>query len=285
MLSNFPAALTVHPSGSLLKYEPIEIEQWDNDPRGIVWLWEPYRTGESYCMGIDPTVGRTGWSRHLRVEADRKTNNGSIEILRRGRNGRPDVQVAEYASPVDPFELADIANILGRIYTNEEEEQCECIIEVQPGPGIGTMQRLIEHGYTNLWRWQYYAEFGSPQTKSPGWFATPRSNRDLWVKASRHINLKHVQVNSPFLADELADCRFNEVKQYAENPNDERGHGDRVRAFMLDIWAINRWSMEVESIEQTVTTEKEVDWQSTDMTMEEIYSQWDDAVTRLGSAG
>lgn len=274
----FSDAYTVSNSGSLLKMNP-ELE-YDGDPRGIMWMFEPPQKAHTYVMGIDVAVGRTGWNRYSRVKDDNKTDNGAIEIIRMGRFGNPDVQVAEFAAPCDPFELGDIANMLGRLYSGTEEDQCKCIIEVQPGPGFGTLQRMLEAGYTNHFRWEYYADSPVSQTRGIafGWHASNRTNRDLWVKASRHINLRNAIVRSPFLVEEYADCRMNLDKNWAENPG---GHDDRVRAFNLAIWCANGWSMNVErTTEHVRQTAQEVDWQATDMGYDEIRRSWADMLER-----
>jgi hypothetical protein len=74
---------TVSHVGSLDKMEPIE---YDGDPRGIVWIWEPAISGATYVIGVDPTVGRTGWNRYSRVKEDAKTDNGAIEVIKVGKN-------------------------------------------------------------------------------------------------------------------------------------------------------------------------------------------------------
>jgi len=279
-MSNFPSTYTIGSSGSLSRMETAE---WDADPRGILWMWEPPSKSSSYCMGVDVAVGRTGWNRYNRVREDHKTDNGAIEILRIGRNGAPDHQVAEFAAPIDPFELGDVANLMGRLYAGTEDDQCKCIIEVHPGPGFGTLQRMLEAGYTNHFRWEYYADAPAAPTRTLafGWHASQRTNRDLWVKASRHLNLRNVHIRSPWLAEEYADCRMDQDKQYADNPG---GHDDRVRAMNLAIWQANGWSFSVERTTEPVRPNtKMVDWQNTDMGHDEIMADWANALDRLGN--
>ena len=275
-MSYFGVLYTVGASGRL---EKLGTEEYDGDARGILWMWEPPEKSFTYCMGIDPTVGRTGWNRFARSKEDLKTDNAAIEVVKIGKNGNPDTQVAEFAAPVDATEIGEIANVLGRMYAGTEEDQCKCILEIFPGPGGMTMQRMLELGYTNQFRWEYYADSPASPTKSIGWHASPRTNRDLWVKASRHINLKQVRVRSPFLAEEYADCRMNLEKQYGENPT---GHDDRVRAFNLALWVANSWSMDVERTQETVRKDVPmVDPQLTDMTMNEIQEMYAESWGKL----
>jgi hypothetical protein len=275
-MSHFPSIFTVGRVGHLDKMNP---DEWDGDPRGIVWIFEPPFSGNTYVLGCDPTVGRTGWNRFARVKEDAKTDNGAIEVIKVGKNGKKDVQVAEYAAPVDAFDLAYVVNVIGRLYAGTDEDQCKVIIEVFPGPGAGTLQQCLELGYTNHFRWEYYGDTIATPTRAMGWHASNRTNRDLWVKASRHMVLQRVIVKSPWLVEELADARMNIEKNYAENPG---GHDDRVRAFCLALWIANSWSMNIERTQEKIGTAEAVDWQLSDMGLEEIYEGWNATLDRMG---
>ena len=288
----FAEMFQIGTAGTLDRMDPVA--EYDGDPRGIAWIVEPPQKSATYVMGIDPTLGRTGWNRYNRVKQDKMTNNGAIEIIRIGREfwdkeGKPqrtpDTQVCEYAAPIDAFELGYVANLLGRLYAGVDEDQCQCILEVYPGPGGMTMRQLVDLGYVNLWKWQYYAELNAQQGKSVGWTATAKSVRDLWVKSSRHLILDRVRILSPFLIEEYGDARMNEVKGYAESISNESGHGDRMRAFNLALWAGNKWDMEVERTEERVSTQGAIDPQASDMTWEQITEAWETGLDRMYSQG
>ncbi len=284
-MANFPTALSIGQSGNIQRMETAE---YDDDPRGVVWMWSPPMKHRKYVMGIDPTVGRTGWNRYARSKEDSKTDNGCIQVVMLGRRNsghdEPDQQVCEYAAPVDPFELGYIANIIGRMYAGVEEDQCGCITEVHPGPGTSTFRQMIELGYTNHFRWERYADTAVSSTKQLGWIATPTTNRDLWVKSSRHLNLRNAIVRSPWLAEEYADCRMNPDKQYAENPG---GHDDRVRAFNLALWMANGWSLSLERTEEEVVemVSEPPSLQASDCTMEEMEESWERTMDRISGGG
>ena len=268
-MSFFPLLFTIGKAGRMQKMEP---KEFDGDPRGVIWIWEPPIPSATYVLGCDPAVGRTGWNRYLRTREDAKTDNGAIEIVKVGKWGAKDIQVAEFAAPVDAFDLGYIVNLMGRLYAGADEDQCKCIIEVFPGPGAGTLQQCLELGYTNHFKWEYYGDTPATPTRAMGWHASPRTNRDLWAKASRHIHLDNVLIRSPWLVEEYADCRMNVLKEYAENPS---GHDDRVRAMNLALWIANSWSMNVSRTEEKVATAEIVEWQSSDMSMDEIHASWD----------
>ena len=285
----FPPTYAIANSGQLERMDPAL--EYDGDPRGITWIFEPPNRTSTYMMGVDPTLGRTGWSRYSRVKEDRRTNNGAIEIVRVGKDiilpdgtpsRTPDIQVCEYAAPIDAFELGFVANILGRLYAGTEEDQCEAILEVYPGPGGMTMRQMVDLGYTNLWRWQYYADLMMGESKV-GWQATTKSVRDLWAKSARHLILRRVKIHSPFLVEEYADARMNDVKGYAESPNNDKGHGDRMRAFNLALWAGNKWDMDIERTKEDVTQaqQKVMDPQRSDMSMSQIMDQWNRQLDKM----
>lgn len=254
---------------------------WDRDPRGMVLVFEPPRPTESYVMGIDPTVGIVGWNRQLRTQDDIRVDNGAIEIIRIGRRGKPDIQVCEYAAPIDPEDLADVANLLGRFYGgNDEDGQALSIIEVYPGPGLMTQRKMINsYGYYRHFVWKYLDTMLPKATSSIGWQSSPKSVRDLWIRGTRHISLEKLRVTSPYLAEELAHCEADELKMTAKASSGK--HDDRVRAVLMAIWAAHDWDNPIEEVKTEVTVGKEPDWQRSDISAEKMYDAWNDQWERL----
>lgn len=278
----------VYQVGQQGRIAPADEFQIDSDPRGLLFLIEPPNPSATYVMGIDPSVGIVNWDRLLRSQDDIQTDNGAIEILRVGRSEPglpdfiPDRQVAEFAAPVDPETLADVANLLGRIYAgNSEDGQCLSIIEVYPGPGLLTLRRMIErHGYTNqyIWRNQWDA-LVAKTTSYYGWTANTKTVRDLWIKCSRHVQKGGVRVSSPWLVEEWADCEMDPNKMYAKAMYGS--HDDRVRAINLSIWAAHDWSFDVETQVETVQGGPAAEWQASDCTAEMMYEQWEERFAKL----
>lgn len=294
-MSFFPSMFQVGRDGRVDKADPAE---YDGDPRGFLWLWEPPMKQHTYVIGCDPTVGRTNWNRYARVREDSKTDNGVLEIVRIGKGrvsqctcqackaiaketpdmAMPDHQVGEYAAPVDAAELGGIINVVGRMFAGTEEDQAKVIIEVFPGPGALTLQTTLSLGYVAHFHWEYYGNTPATPTKALGWTASPRTNRDLWVKASRHITIKSAIIRSPWLVEEYSDARMDPDKQYAENPG---GHDDRVRAFNLALWVANSWSVNIERTQEKVSTVEAVDWQASDLSLDEIHDGWNNLFDRI----
>jgi len=254
------------------------------DPRGVIFLFEPPNPRATYVMGCDPTKGITGWSRELRTQDDSKTDNGAIEILRKGRSSSdPDIQVCEFAAPIDPYELAIYCNILGRLYGGADESgQALCIIEVWPGPGLPTQRELINRwGYTNLFVWKYLDSLSVRATHSLGWTSTQKSVRDLWIMGTRHIQGRHFIPNSPWLVEEMSDCETDPVKMSGKAIYGR--HDDRVRAVLMAIWAAHDWSFQVDIPENVdiETGAPGTDWQRSDISVEEMLSEWEEKFSRL----
>ena len=263
--------------GSDAKLMPATRMEIDDDARGLVWMFEPPRPRATYIMGIDPTVGIVDWDRSLRHVDDVRTDNGAIEIIRVGRLGDQDVQVCEYAAPIDPEALADVANGLGRLYGGDTDDtQCLCIIEVYPGPGLLTLRRMINHfGYTNQFVWKYLDSYAARQTASLGWTASPKSVRDLWIRGSRHIIQKKISLRSPWLVEEMSDCEKDPQRMAARAIFGS--HDDRVRAILLAIWAGHEWSSDIETEKvETGEGENQPDWQKSDITDRDLAIAWED---------
>jgi hypothetical protein len=190
------------------------------------------------------------------------------------------MQVAEWAGPVDAEGLADIANQVGRMYAGKEEDgQCECIIEVLPGPGLMMQQRMFSvHGYTNLFRWQQYGKLIPQETRDFGWYSNRQTVPLLWMRGTRHIQLSRIQLNSPALVDEMANAEMDLEKNRGKAIYG--AHDDRVTAILLAIWVANKWSVDIETERQDFrevdadTTQP--DWQGSAVTVEQMLEAWEE---------
>jgi len=281
-VSRQPTGWTIQGRHELLNVQNLP-NHLDNDPRGIIWMYEEPQTRATYVMGIDPTVGITNWDRSLRTIDDFKTDNGAIEILRVGRQGKPDVQVCEYAAPIDPEDLADVANALGRLYSGQDEnEQCLCIIEVYPGPGLLTLRKMInQYGYTNHFIWKYLDSYTTKPTNSLGWTASPKSVRDLWIRGSRHINRGGITIHSRHFVEEMTDAEQDPVKMTAKAAYG--AHDDRLRALLMAIWAAHDWSaqIETESHSRVESGVPAANWQTSDISTERLYESWEERFAEI----
>ncbi|HLZ39413.1 MAG TPA: hypothetical protein VKQ11_00530 [Candidatus Sulfotelmatobacter sp.] len=262
---------------------PCSASDLDSDPRGIIWIFEEPDPRGVYVMGVDPSGGIPLWNRYARTDSDHRTDNGAIQILKVGRGEEiPDKQVCEFAAPIDPEDLGEVANIVGRVYGGSSEEgQAKAIIEIQPGPGLLTQRKLISYGYTNLFVWSYLDGATLTRTNTMGWTSTPRTQRDLWLRSSRHMIHGLCDLSSPWLIEEMADAEMNMAKMRAQSVYGK--HDDRLMALMLAIWCAREWSLDVETVPSDLRTDaKPVDPQACDMTYSQMMDQWEEQFCALG---
>jgi hypothetical protein len=266
--------------GLLEPIDPLDRSHTDHDSRGLIKIYEPPNPRYHYSMGIDVSNGLTNWSRELRTDADTKTDNGAIEIVRRGiktlGDGR-DVQAAEFAAPLEPEDLADVGNFLGRLYAGADDTgQCPCIIEVWPGPGLRTQREMINrYHYYNMFVWKHVDTMVSKPTNALGWTTSPKSLRDLWGRTSRHIKRRQVNILSPWLLEEMANISMRPDLLWGEAVG--RKHDDRLRAFMLALWSLHDWAANIDlGDQQGVEQTKRGSWQNTACTVDEMLSDWEE---------
>jgi hypothetical protein len=262
----------------------------DGDSRGIVWLFEPPSPRARYVIGVDAAQGRTGWSRYNRTDDDTDTDNGAIVVLRLGQREpgdpafKPDVQVAEYAAPIDPYDLAKVANALGRMYGGSNEDgQAHCIIEVYPGPGGPTQRTMMEtYGYTNMYRWQYL-DTGMTAERAKfdfGWYSSKQSMMHLWTRGLRLIQRKQLIFKSTALVEEFADCEMDLVRLRGAAA---KGHDDLVMACLMALWAGHNWTFDVEPRASHVSQGPVVEWQATDVSSDRMVDLWEERWAELAS--
>jgi hypothetical protein len=280
---NFPQVLHVGNS-SIEEYHEESWEDIKRDPRGVLLAWEPPRKNCKYIMGLDSAEGITGWSRGTRTDGDHKTDNGVIEVFRPDGLSEPlfvveggrkvpdidpitkrqrvlyrDVQVAEFAAPCDAVEIARVANVIGRIYAGDEEDQCELIWEAWPGCGILVTQELLRLGYGNLWHWEYIDSVAE-ETNRLGWRSTRESQKILWYRARRHLMNRQALLKSPFLVEEYANAEIDMDKMRARAAYGY--HDDRFQAANMCFWAGHRWTYEADSTHEAVRETPLVDFQT-----------------------
>jgi hypothetical protein len=267
-------------------------DAYDGDPRGLIFLWEPPNPRARYVMGVDAAQGRTGWNRYTRIDDDTDTDNGAIEVIRLGRGEpgeeafRPDYQVAEYAAPIDPYDLAKVANALGRMYGGKNEDgQALAIIEVYPGPGGPTQRSMMEtYGYSNFYRWQFL-DTGMPSEHSKfdyGWYSTKQSMQHLWTRGLRLIHRKQLIFKSPYLTEELADCEMDMVRQRGQ-AGSAAGKDDRATACLLALWAGHNWTFSTDNVKSRVEQGPIVEWQATDISSDRLIEAFDERWDELTS--
>jgi hypothetical protein len=273
-------------------------EELDYDPRGVLLMWEPPERGTTYIMGMDSSEGITGWSRATRQEKDTEVDNGVVEIFipnghkellwriedgqkvpdidpitRRQKVLYKDVQVAEWAGPVDAVEIARIAYVLGRVYAGSEDERCELIWESWPGCGMLTTQELLRLGYSNLWHWEYIDSIAE-ETNRLGWRSSYEAQKILWYRARRHLMSKQVCIKSKHLLGEYKNAEIDMQKMRARAAYGF--HDDRFQAANMCFWAGHKWTYDVDSTAELVTSAPVVDFQRMAPVLGDDITTWED---------
>lgn len=292
-MSDFQEAYYV--SGNSIVRCNEEYDDIDADPRGLLLMWEEPLSWAKYIMGCDPSVGLTGWTRGGRISGDEKTDNGVIEVYRvdaqrkpKLKDGKPimdpltkeisyvyqDLQVAEFAAPLDGVEIARVCNVVGRIYAGSEGDQCELIYESYPGPGMLTTQELLRLNYANLWMWERIADGQAEQTDRTGWYSTTESQKILWLRSRRHLIGDKAIIRSKWCYQEYENAVLDPVKMRAKA--DYGFHDDRVQASNMCFWAGHKWTYNVERTSEVVSSAPIVDYQRLAPTIGEHRSFRDD---------
>jgi hypothetical protein len=280
--SLMPLTPQTYSVGNEYSLKPNDLD-YDGDPRGLIYMYEPPLPRATYVMGIDPTVGRTGWTRESRNEDDYKIDNGCISIWR-AQPDDVDVQVLEYAAPVDAEEIGVTANVLGRLYAgNSDTGQALCIPEAYPGPGLLTLREMTQRGYVNFFIWKYLDSYNTQNTGKLGFYSNRESVKYLWLRSSRHMHKGNVIPRSEHLVEEMRNCTINN-NQWGEAISGH--HDDRVRAMMLALWAIHDWSMQVDTKPMVVSVgeNKLASWQASDVTFEQMMDAWEERFNEIGEA-
>jgi hypothetical protein len=258
---------------------PCEID--DEDERGLLFVWEEPRQYATYVVSIDPTVGRPGWSREFRTEADVDTDNAAIEVFRAGVGGQPDVQVAEFAAPVDAIDIAPIAATIGTLYGGSNEDGQALLIGEVTGPGAVTLRELVDRfQYTNLWQWTQWGSAQVRRTQQFWWYSSRSSNKDLWMRGLHHIQKYRCRLQSKWLIEEMADCIADAYLLIGEARYGR--HDDRVMAMLFNLWALHDWSTreDLEPIERPVDTNAPK-WEASDISYDGMMQAWDDHIASL----
>ncbi len=212
-----------------------------NDLRGILCVWENPKLSETYVVGVDPAGGIMNWDRRVRTSVDRDTDNAVCSVIRVGRRGQPDVQVAEYAAPLIIPDFAPLCDYLGRWYAGCDEAEAALLIPETHGVNTTIIPELLQRlQYPNVYLWKYLDGAAPKRSNHYGWQPTQESNKALFLKALDWLGKGRIQVRSRFLVEEFKDCTSDWIT--ASLRAKWGRHDDRVRALFLAIWAAHDWS-------------------------------------------
>jgi len=177
-------------------------------------VWERPEPHSLYYIGVDVAQG---------IGQD----YSCIVVLRIGRGGQPDRQVALFRSnKIDPIALSYIAKSVGKWYN-----EAEMAIEVNRFDTVATWLSM-NLSYPRLYSQGSQFTATSNQSKRLGWMTNGKSKPRIVVHAARWLGAKAVIVRSPNLAGEIKSFqRDPEVQDKMEAQSGAKD--DELMAFMI----------------------------------------------------
>ena len=206
---------------TLIPLDPAGRETEIYDWNGRLLVFETPREGRDYSIGID-TAGGGGLDRTV------------ISVNRVGKGIEQDVQVAELASDaINAAESYAFVMALASWYGNASTHEPKVAFEQRQAPGdIGQLQ-MKQMGYTNFHRFVRYDQKRIRKAKANymGWFTNSWSRPMMLNTFVTAVDNGWLQVNSPFLLEEMAHFEARETESGIIKMEHERSkHDDRIFA-------------------------------------------------------
>jgi len=197
------------------------------DPTGKFFIFYEPQPGVDYALGIDTSAGK-GQDRTV------------VSVWSIGRQGVPDVQVAEYASEyVSHVEAYAFAVAIGGYYSqhmNKESLKREPLAVIEQVAAVGD---VAQHQMKTSFGYRRFPSFVRLDSKKvmvkkatkEGWYTYSWSRPilvDTFVAYSQNL---WIEINSPWLIDEMSHFEVHVTKsgkEKLEHEDDE--HDDRIFA-------------------------------------------------------
>jgi len=198
---------------------------------GKVLLWEFPEHEEEYGLGVDPGLG---------VGSD----NSSIEVLRKGTLHRSDGQVGEFASPhLNAKDLVPFCYAIGRFFSTRRAgsiRQAKIVVEIEGGGNITQLDLRLKYGWRNFHTWmRAYDQVNLDRSRSRqiGWSTNRWSRPQLLIAFMDYLRNLWLEVNSPWLCEEMADLEADENTQKIKAR--AGAHDDRVMAIAMVLFSLH----------------------------------------------
>jgi hypothetical protein len=198
---------------------------------GKVMLWEFPEQEEEYGLGVDPGMG---------IGQDRSV----IEAIRKGTRRRADAQVAEFASPwLNAKDLVPFCYAIGRFFSTRRGgsiRQARIVTEIEGGGNITQLDLRLKFGWRNFHTWmRAYDQVNLDRSRSRqlGWSTNRWSRPQLLITFMDYLRNLWLEVNSPWLCDEMADLEADENTQKIKAR--AGAHDDRVMATAMVLFSLH----------------------------------------------
>jgi hypothetical protein len=217
--------------GDVYRWELIPLKEerlrFDNpmDVDRILLVFHQPRPGVSYSIGVDTSEGKG-------------QDSTAINVWALGDKGRPDVQVAEYASPyvnhVEAFAfILAIAAYYGKYMEQGVTRWKEPYVSIEQVQAVGDTAQLQmrKMGYSNFHRFVRYdsKRIRKNRANKMGWYTYGWSRALLIGNFVHSAQSGWAEINSPWLIDEMKHFEVHITKSGKEKlEHEEDMHDDRI---------------------------------------------------------
>lgn len=212
------------PSLPPLKFEFVELKflgYSNTNPLGKLFIWEEPTSGETYAFGADQSNGY----------GEKRSDNSTLEMFRKGSRMKLDAQIAEFASPdMSGADLWLIGIALGTYYSvfvNGKLKQPRCVPEINREGGVTFLREMQRHGWKEFHmqvKMSAATRRGQPSI-TYGWYSDNVNRPDMFQRGSQAIKEEYIELNSPWLVSELDTLIYDPVTRKigaAKNKHDDR---------------------------------------------------------------
>lgn len=175
-------------------------------------IWEKPVSGETYCMGVDVSLGQEGG------------DYSCIQVVKLSKGHQKDAQVACWHGLIDPESLADIVFAVGWYYN-----ECMAAVEVNSMGMVTNNYLLRQLEYENVYRFKRLDRLKNFMTDIVGWWTDEKSKRALMAKMSKTLLDDVIEIPCKFTVDE-----FNDFTEDGAEGDD--AHDDFVMALLIALY-------------------------------------------------
>lgn len=259
------------------KFLSEDVDSWIKSEKANKWedrliIWEAPRKDSVYVIGVDASYGLSYGDR------------GVIEVLRVGNRKLPDEQVAEWAGTISPFDLATIAEMVGKLYKDKLYDlPGKLAIECNPGsPGLVTQTELMRRGYPHFYVWKRPLRRDGGWSNEFGWWTTPHTRPLMVEMGVEYINKQYLLVNSLYALQEMGtfvNTGVDRGRRFLEHAPGE--HDDRLIAMFIALYVahsddvVNLADERLRLAEKKARPEARRSWQESGMTWEQCMEEWE----------
>lgn len=193
--------------GSLLAQDGRPVIERIENPNGRFAIWEDPVPGAEYLMPADICAGL----------ASKRADRSAVALIKCGTKVE---KVAAYVGQPDPEELADMMDLIGRYYFTA------CAGPEVKSYGDATLRRLLELGYTNVYRRQDWDSVAKEWIRDKLGFCTNGQSRPAAISALKRLLRERRYITHD--RDELDELRAFVYDQTSNKEQATKGARDDI---------------------------------------------------------